>query len=538
MRTKWKRLLVVLAVSGLAVACTGESESGGPVDLSGKRVGAMTDYSAGTRFTATEPVEFSLLYSDHPNYAIKDDWLLWKEITARTNVTLKPTVVPMSDYEQKRSLVVGAGDAPLIIAKTYPNQEDAYVASGTILPVSDHLDLMPHLKSKIEQWKLQPELNTLRQDDGKFYLLPGVHEEVWQDYTLAFRTDELTRLGLTTPKTWDEVRTVLRAIKAAHPDTYPLSDRFEGKSILATASQAFGTTAGWNYDNAQWDEETQKFEYTGASDEYRQLVEFLRGLVAEGLMDPESFTQKDEPAISKFATGRSYAISSNAQNITRDYRPALANIPGATVAKIPVPAGPAGDVLATTRLENGLMISAKALESENFVALMQFVDWLWYSDEGAEFAKWGVEGTTYTKDSTGKRVLDPQITFNGINPGAPQHLQEDFGFQGGVFAYGGSTELLRSMFTEEELAFQESISGKEVVALPPPHPFSDEEREQATLWETPLKDFTQQSTLQFVLGDREMSSWDAYTAELDAKGAGQYVELLNGAHQRYRQKNG
>ena len=30
--------------------------------------------------------------------------------------------------------------------------------------------------------------------------------------------------------------------------------------------------------------------------------------------------------------------------------------------------------------------------------MLQFVDWLYYSDEGLEFAKWGVEGTTYTKD--------------------------------------------------------------------------------------------------------------------------------------------
>ena len=39
------------------------------------------------------------------------------------------------------------------------------------------------------------------------------------------------------------------------------------------------------------------------------------------------------------------------------------------------------------------MISKKARDSKNFVAMMQFIDWLWYSDAGQEFAKWGVEGT-------------------------------------------------------------------------------------------------------------------------------------------------
>jgi putative aldouronate transport system substrate-binding protein len=524
-------------VAGLA-ACSGDESATGAVNLDGKKVGAMADYKAGDQFKATEPAEFRVLYSDHPNYPVKDDWLLWSEITRRTGVTLKPTIVPMSDYEQKRSLVVGAGDAPEIIAKTYPNQEDAFVASGAILAVSDYLDLMPNLKAKIEKWKLQPELGTLRQDDGKFYLLPGVHEEPWQDYTLAFRTDEMTRLGLATPKTWDDVYSVLKALKVAHPESYPLSDRFEGNSILNVAAQTFGTTAGWGYEQSQWNEGTKKFEYTGATAEYRKLVEFFHKLVAEGLMDPESFTQKDELAIQKFAGGKSYAISSNAQTIINDYRPGLKNIPGATVAKIPVPAGPKGDVLRVTRLENGLMISAKALESPKFVAMMQFIDWVWYSDEGAEFVKWGVKGTTYDKDASGKRKLMPDIGFGGMNPDAPKKLQKDFGFQGGVFAYGGSTELLQSMFTDEEIAFQKSISGKKNLPLSPPAPFSDAEREQATLWETPLKDLTKQATLQFILGDRDLSTWDAYVKELDGKGMGQYVQLVNSAYDRYKQKNG
>ncbi|MBM7331567.1 hypothetical protein JS562_53115, partial [Agrobacterium sp. S2] len=83
--------------------------------------------------------------------------------------------------------------------------------------------------------------------------------------------------------------------------------------------------------------------------------------------------------------------------------------------------------------------------------MMQFIDWLWYSDEGQEFTKWGVEGTTYTKESDGTRVLDPEIDFVGMNPDAPLHLQKDFGFSGGNFAYGGTSELLWSTFSEDEV---------------------------------------------------------------------------------------
>ena len=520
-------------VAGLT-SCSSSSESDG-ADITGKDVGAMADFKAGDQFKATEALDFSILFSDHPNYPLKDDWMLWSELTERTNVTLDPTVVPMSDYEQKRSLIVGAGDAPMIIPKTYPGQEEAYVSSGAVLPVSKYIDLMPNLSQKIEEWDLEANIEGLRQADGEFYVLPGVHENVWQDYTVAFRTDVMEDLGLEAPKDWDEFRDVLAAIKAEYPDSYPLSDRFKADSLLNVIAMTYGVSAGWGWDAASWNEEEEKFEFTGATDEYRDFVEYVAGLVEDGLIDPESFTQDDDSATQKFVSGKSFAISTNAQTIVNDYRQPLSDtVPGATVAKIPLPAGPEGNVVAgTTRLENGIMINADALESENFTAMMQFIDWLWYSDEGMEFAKWGVDGTTFTKDADGKRTLAADVDFVGLNPGAPKHLQKDFGFGGGVFAYGGKTELLESTFSDEELAFQDVMKQKDILPLAPPYPLEETEREQATLLVTPLSDSAKQGTLQFILGNRDLSEWDAYVAELEGKGMGTYMDLVNKAHDRY-----
>lgn len=537
---------VAVATGMLALAACG---SGGASDddtgaALANDAGSMADYGVGDQFTATEPLSFPILFSDHPNYPIQDDWMLWQEIEERANVTLEPTVVPMSDYEQKRSLLVGAGDAPLILPKTYPGQEAAFVSSGAILPVSDYIDLMPNFKDKVERWGLDANLDTLRQEDGKYYVLPGLHEAVWQDYTIAVRTDIMDELGLEEPKDWDEFRDMLAAMKEAYPDVYPLSDRFSiptpAGNLLNLLGMTYGTSAGWGYANQRWDEEAGEFVFPGTTDEYRDMVTYLHGLVEDGLIDPESFTQDDDSAIQKLANGKSFAISTNAQTLVNDYRPALAaTLPDAEIAKIRLPAGPVGDVVSgTALLENGIMISSAAKDDENFVAMMQFIDWLWYSDEGQEFAKWGVEGTTYTKDADGTRVLDPGIDFIGLNPGAPKHLQKDFGFSGGVFAYGGTTDLLWSTFSEEEIAFQEGMADKEVLPLQPPFPFDEMEREQATLLETPLKDTVQQGTLQFVLGQRDLSEWDAYVAEIEAKGATQYIELVNGAHERYAEANG
>lgn len=539
-----RSLLVTLGAATLGLAgCTSSGGSDKSSDLSKNRTDAMDTFAVGQQFKATAPVTFSTLLNDNPGYPEKGNWLFWTELAKRTNVTLKPTVVPLSDYENKRSVIIGAGDAPFLIPKTYPGQEAPFVASGAILAVSDYVDLMPNYKAKIAKWNLQGDVDTLLQDDGKYYVLPGLHEDVWIDYSFAIRTDVLDALGLQIPKTLDDLHSVLTAMKAAHPDSYPMTDRWSqptpGGAMLQTFGQAFGAGygGGWGYQNATYDAGSDAFVLTGAMDQYKAMIAYVHTLVAEKLLDPESFTQTDDQAEAKFTSGKSFVISTNAQELVNTYRPGLAkSVPNAKIVKIPVPVGPAGDVKVGLRLENGLMISKKARDSKDFVAMMQFVDWLFYSDEGQIFAKWGVEGVTYTRGASGDFQLAKDVDYVGLNPTASKKLNVDFGFSNGNFAYGGSTQLLESTFSAEEKEFQKVMTARKTLAVPPPHPLNSDEQEQFALWEAPLKDYVQQQTLKFILGDRPLSQWDAFKSELKGKNGDQYLKLVNAAYDRYKSK--
>ncbi len=270
---RWRGGAAVAVTAVLALSACGSGDGPGPADLAGKDVGAMAGYAAGAAVQGhraalvLDPLQRPRGLPDQGRLAA-----LAGAAASAPDVTFEPVVVPRSDYEEKRSLVIGAGDAPLIIPKTYhPNQEDAFVASGTILPVSDYLDLMPNFQDKVQQWDLGAHLDTLRQADGKFYLLPGLHEAAWQDYSLAMRTDVLAKLGLATPTTWDEVHDVLTAIKRAHPDSYPLSDREDGKILLNMVGMTFGTQAGtdWGWESPSWDADAGRFVFTGTTPEYK-----------------------------------------------------------------------------------------------------------------------------------------------------------------------------------------------------------------------------------------------------------------------------
>jgi len=270
------------------------------------------------------------------------------------------------------------------------------------------------------------------------------------------------------------------------------------------------------------------------------MLTFLHGLVADKLLDPESFTQSDDNAIAKFTSGKSFVISTNAQTLVNPYRQNIGtSIPGATIVKIPVPLGPLGNVKIGSRLENGVMVLKKALDSPNFVAMMQFIDWLWYSDAGKMFSKWGVEGTTYNGSvDNGTFQLASDVTWAGINPSGSKQLQQTFGFFNGVFAYGGSTKLLNTQFPPEELTFQKAMDTRKTLAAGPPFPFTADETEQTNLWGTPLTDYVTQQSLKFILGTRDLSEWGAYVNELKGKNMDNYIKTVNTAQQRFQKAHG
>ncbi|WP_029069482.1 extracellular solute-binding protein [Jonesia quinghaiensis] len=553
MRRSSTRVVGTVAVSLLALSLVACSDSGnsatGPADpealeaeLEDNKVGAMENYAAGQTFVATEPVEFSMLYRDHPNYPIKDDWLLFTHIEDQNKVSLDITSAPLSDYEQRRSLLIGAGDAPDVITVTYPGQEAPFVASGAILPISDYVHLMPNFQQKIKDWDLNSDLDTIRQADGKYYMLPGIYEQMRYDYSIGLRTDILEDLGLEEPATWDEFRSVLEAIKKEKNTKYVFSDRWKGEALLNVAAASFNTVAGWGFGGGTlYDESKDEFYFAGSSDDYKTMVEYFAGLVQDGLLDPESFTQEDDQADQKLANEQSFAITTNGQELLRE-RTVLEATKGDdfTLDKIRVPSGPAGDNMRGARLENGFMISNDAKDNDNFVAMLQFLDWLYYSDEGLEFVRWGVEGETFAKDTDGNRILDDGIEFMDTNVGADKHFQADYGFFNGAFslAHGSTEELVLTHVSDEEKAWAEGMANKTLLPANPPYPLDEGEQEQVGLYQTALTDYVKQNTLAFILGQRDLSEWDAYVSELEGQNLSAYMDIINGAHKRYQENNG
>jgi len=540
---------LALALTACSPASGGDAASDGPAEIDAEHsIGAMEKFDVGTTFKATEPVKFSLMYRDHPGYPVQDDWSIFQHLADDHNVAFTRTEIPMSDFEQKKSLLIGSGDATDIISVSYGGSETKFVSGGAILPVSDYLEYMPNFQDKLKKWDLQEEFDNTRQEDGKIYLLPGLRETPNIEYTVTIRDDLWKKAGITKdPTTWDEFAEQLATVKKANPELrYPMSDRWTDStplgSLLGTMSANYDTGAGWQYKNTWWDEKAGKYVFTGTSDEYRDLISDVSALVEDGLLDPE-ITQSDDQAVQKFVSGESAAISGNTQTLA-EYRSKLADAGHGDlpIRLISIPAGPAGSYVPSGRFTSGLMIGSEAAEKPYFKALLQYIDWQYYSDEGIEFAQWGVEGETYKKDADGKRTLMDDIGWSAVHPDAPKKLNVDYGYSNGVFlpANGSSKELLLSLMSDEVAEWTEKqLAEKKQLPVPPAPLLSEVELEQTSLLQTQLTDAVNAATAAFITGQKSVdddADWKSYVSQIESLGSGQLIDTFNSALERAQSK--
>ena len=178
--------LVIACAISLFTGCSGSKKK------AAVNADAAVGYTFGEEVTfhSDEPVTYPMFFSDASWYAMQDTWLtegIFKDIENLTNVHLDITSYDSGDYNQKINLAINSGSAAYIIPKVY--EEGQYVAGGGVVAVSDYTQYMPNFTAFVNKYNLQSDLDTIRQVDGKFYRLPGLHQAVAPNYTLMVRDD-------------------------------------------------------------------------------------------------------------------------------------------------------------------------------------------------------------------------------------------------------------------------------------------------------------------------------------------------------------
>lgn len=539
-------LALVMTASLSACGSGGASAKGEGPTLSASDADKDLDYEygEGETFHSEEPVTYTMAYSDHENYPFQADWRLWSAIEEKSNVTFKTNNIARTDYNDKISAMVNSGSAPYIIPKVY--DAAAYVAGGQVVPISDWVQYMPNYMKSVEDWGMEAELTNILSDGGKYYRLPGMWEKSANGFSMMIRKDIFEAAGVDVREgektwTWEDFYEACKKVKEFTGADYVWSDQYQLGCSMNLSAVQYGVKAGKSKDGGDWglkngtvfNFEDEKFEFGETTPDYKEYLTFWNKMYNEGILDPDTFVQDSNQAQAKFFRGESYVLTCNYQLMVDIEAGDKMQADGAELYYLTTPGGPKGQLqVESSRLENGIMISQNALDElgeEGFIKMLRFIDWLWYSDEGQMLSQWGIEGETYTKGEDGSVVLNPDIYFNGINPGAEKQLNADYGFAGGVFAYGGSTELRFSKCSEAEKEWNKRIyASKTPRKIEPPILANEDEKEEMDLIQVPLLDYVNTSALEFITGKLSLDhDWDAYVEQCESLGSTKFIDQAN-----------
>ena len=290
-----------------------------------------------------------------------------------------------------------------------------YGKDGTFIDLTPYItpEIMPNLSKILEE---RPEIKSaITMDDGKIYGLPsgeqmgtaGIGES--EDYSIfsvpqfsMINKAWLDDLGLDVPETLDELHDALKAFKEndmsakfygnEKGSTIPLSTGFDqwcwGQNVFYAG---FGFT---NWTNDVMDDikvRDGKVEFVSAQDYYRDAMTYFHDWVAEGLMDPEMFSQNDTQLMAKTQQGYVgvstwWYIEELMGEYAKDY------------VHLPILTGPNGEKDVTLRTGGGtnsgnLSITRAAKSPIN---LLKFYD-LWYKPENTMQLMYGPKGVFFTE---------------------------------------------------------------------------------------------------------------------------------------------
>ena len=386
-------LLALVMCVGLLAACGGDGGTTGanstPVDLNGAKLvihaKTNTDYNPG------------------------DTWL-YKQINKLLGVEIQ--YVEGADGK----MLIAEGKPPeLTSVDGLASTDIAYGEDGAFVNIYDYLDKMPNVKAWFEDPANAANVDKWTVREGVIYHIPisevnGVGG-VGNIYTFLYREDVFKANNLTWPTSQEEFVNVLKTLKNLYPSSYP----FVLRNLNKTMSSYFGHLWGGSHVLNGWYNSIftmgadGKYYLGTTSQAYKEMAQFVKDLMTEGLMHPSAMTISTDEWQNSLANGTCFitydkidrlpVLNPMGRELDANYK-LIGGAPfnfGSHAKTTDVVSTAFGNEPTTTY---AYMIGNTA----NIDNVCKYVDWL-FSEEGRLLTTWGVEGESYEVDAEGKKTF-------------------------------------------------------------------------------------------------------------------------------------
>jgi len=486
-----------------------------------------------------------------------------KELEEATGIHLEWQTCASSDnVQEKLSTMFASGEMPDIILTGVSSgnrydkaTEQALGEQGLVLSLNDYLDTVSvGYKQAFEEIDGLKEYITT--PDGNIYSLPNIDGSLHVQYNMKLwiNTQWLDNLGLDMPTTTEEFYEVMKAFK--EKDANGNGDPNDEIPLSTVTSGAGTQLDGFLMNPFQLTSEINKLyvdngkvTFAPAQEGYKEGLKYLNQLYAEGLLNPESFTQDknnqvnvneagDECVIGAFLAQRpGYACDLSTEPYSKKWEQYQSLAPLA---------GPDGQCVASwnpyVMFQSGMtFISSSCTNPEAAFRLLDYISTQTYR------SSLGIEGVHY-------ELLDAGTTELGLD-GETKALYKRTNADTTNQSLGQLVALVR---TPEFLAAEATnpnpyaedvkpLNGRQVVmykaslehqkvqqsldSVMPDLYMSQADSSEMSLIKTNVMDTQKEYMVQFITGAKNIDSeWDSYLKALDTVGLARYLELLQKAY--------
>lgn len=464
-----------------------------------------------------------------------NEFTKWYE--EQTNVHVDWIVAPSNEANEKLNLLLSSGDLPdVILLDLTPAQQRLYGEQGILIPLNDLIEQHGAQTKKVFEAFPQIE-DRVTAPDGKIYGLPEVNQcyHCSMAQKMWIYKPWLDKLGLKMPTTTDEFEQVLKAFKEKDPNGNGKADEIP----LASAIDMWNGNLDLFLMNAfTLNPDTHlvlnngKIETTYNKPEYREGLRYLRKLYQEGLIAPESFTQKAEQ-LKLLGSGETPilgAVSSALSGYWADWG-SERNLGYVTVPPLK---GPEGTQITpfVSVYGGGKFFITKA--AKNPEVAFKWADAL-YIPEVVMRGYYGVSGKNWRWAEAGETGIDGRPAVFATLENGPKNAgwsQASHTFRPNEFRFGekrkNDTDVEPWLF--EQTKVMEPFKQDPKFSVPPLFFTTDQAQELAQL-STSLDQYVSEMLARFVTGDADIEKdWDTYLQTLEQQGLPKFLEIYQAAY--------
>lgn len=449
-----------------------------------------------------EPLKLSimtLMYAEPP----KADSDVQKKIEEYTNTKLDISWVPNSSYKDKVNVTIGSGELPkaMLVQNNKDSNILSAVRSGMFWEVGPYLSAYPNLS------KMNKSVFDNIKVDGKTYGLYRARD--LSTSGIIFRSDWLKTVGLSEPKTMDELYNVLKAFTMNDPDKNGKQD-----TVGLTEEKVmdgFNTLASYMGAPNGWEVKDGKLSPDFLSSEYYEAMKFYKKLYDEKLIKQDFPVLNNQQKKDDINQGKAGTVISNMIDAAGYQATLTKTFPGADIDVVSRIKGPKGERTYGGQGYNSVFMFPKSsvkTEAE-LKQILGFFDKL--SDQKMlDLLGWGIEGRHYKVEESKPVFIDQKLQDTEVGS---SYLQLQ------VAKYTAKTTGKETKLMEK---YGKMIRDNEAIAVN--NPSNPLDSNTQTTKGSELKQIIDDSRTKFVLGKLDEAGWKQAIEQWRKAGGDKVIE--------------